>query len=90
MVVICSLSNSKIRLLLILKKHHYFIDKIFYVVLYIFFIRSDSILGCHMVMLQRAPEILQCTPPTGHVVTFHFQFLRVNKEKCINCNYETK
>ncbi len=38
-----------------------------------------------MVMLQRAPQLLQCTPPTGHVVTFHFQFLRVNKEKRIHC-----
>ncbi len=36
-----------------------------------------------MVMLQRAPQLLQYTPPTGHVVTFHFQFLRVNKEKVI-------
>lgn len=52
--------------------------------------RSDNILSCHMVMLQRAPQMLQCTPPTGHVVTFHFQFLRVNKEKLIDCNYETK
>ncbi len=25
--------------------------------------------------------MLQCTPPTGHVVTFHFHFSRVNKEK---------
>ncbi len=33
-----------------------------------------------MVMLQRAPQLLQCAPPTGHVVTFHFQFLRVNKK----------
>ncbi len=43
-----------------------------------------------MVMLQRAPQLLQCTPPMGHVVTFHFQFLRVNKEKPIHCIYETK
>ncbi len=34
--------------------------------------------------------MLQCTPPTGHVVTFQFQFLRVNKEKRIDCIYETK
>ncbi len=52
--------------------------------------RSDNILGCHMVMLQRAPQLLQCTPPMGHVATFHFQFLRVNTEKRIHCNYETK
>lgn len=52
--------------------------------------RSDNILSCHMVMLQRAPQMLQCTPPTGHVVTFHFQFLRANKEKRIHCKYETK
>ncbi len=57
---------------------------------YIFFIRSDNILGCHMVMLQHAPQMLKCTPPRGHVVTFHFQFWRVNKEKRIQCNYETK
>ncbi len=36
-----------------------------------------------MVMKQRAPQLLQYTPHTGHVVTFHFQFLRVNKEKDI-------
>ncbi len=36
-----------------------------------------------MVMLQCAPQLLQYTPTTGHVVTFHFQFLRVNKEKVI-------
>ncbi len=35
-----------------------------------------------MVMLQRAPQLLQYTPPTN-VVTFHFQFLMVNKEKVI-------
>ncbi len=39
-------------------------------------------------MLKCAPQLLQCTPPTGHVVTFHFQFLKVNKEKRIHCNYE--
>jgi len=33
---------------------------------YIFSITSDNILSCRMV-------ILQCTPPMGHVVTFHFQ-----------------
>ncbi len=65
-------------------------DKIFEFVLYIFFIRSDNILGCHMVVLQRAPQRLQYTPPTGHVVTFHFQFLRVNIEKRIHFIYETK
>ncbi len=42
-----------------------------------------------MVMLQHAPQLLQCTPSTGHVVTFHFQLLRVKKEKRIHCIYET-
>ncbi len=36
-----------------------------------------------MVKLQRAPQLLKCTPPTGHVVTFYFHFLRVNKQKRI-------
>ncbi len=35
-----------------------------------------------MVMLQCAPRRLQYTPPTN-VVTFHFQFLRVNKKKLL-------
>ncbi len=43
-----------------------------------------------MIILQHAPQMLQCTPPTGHVVTFYFQFLRVNKEKHIHLNYETR
>ncbi len=34
-----------------------------------------------MVMLQRVPQMLQCTPPTGHVVTFFFHSFGVNKEK---------
>ncbi len=42
-----------------------------------------------MVMLQRAPHMLQCTPPTGHAVTFHFHYFEVNSEKHIHCNYET-
>ncbi len=56
---------------------YYFIDKIFSFVLYILFMRPDNFLSCRMVMKQRAPQMLQCTPPTGHVVTFHFHFLKV-------------
>ncbi len=86
MVAMCSLSNSKIRLFLILKiilfeKVNNFILLTKYFSLFcvcFFFIRSDNILSCHMVMLQ-------CAPPTGHVVTFHFHRLRVNKEKHIHC-----
>jgi len=54
--------------------------------LYIIWIRLDSILNCHMVMLQCAPQIIQCTPPMGHVVTFHFHSLRVNQEKKYTVN----
>ncbi len=61
-----SLSNSKIRLF---EKVNNFIllTKYFslsFIYIYIF-IRSDYILSCHMIMLQRAPQMLQCTPPTG-------------------------
>ncbi len=31
-------------------------------------------------MILRAPQMLRCTPPTEHVVTFLFHFLRVNNE----------
>jgi len=41
---------------------------------YICLIRSDDIQSCHLVMLQ-------CTPPIGHVVTFHLHSLGVNQEK---------
>ncbi len=40
--------------------------------------RSDNVLSYHTVILQHASEMLQCTPPTGHV-TFHFHFLRIKK-----------
>ncbi len=39
--------------------------------IFIFFIRLDNILSCHMVMLQRAHQMLQCPSPMGHVVTFN-------------------
>jgi len=29
--------------------------------------------------------MLQCTPPMGHGVTFHFHSFRVNEEKSIHC-----
>ncbi len=68
MVAMCSLSNSKIRLFLILKKKVIILfEKVnnFILLTKYFFIRADNILSCHMIMLQ-------CTPPTGHVVRFHF------------------
>ncbi len=66
LVAMCSLTNSKIRLFLILKKWHYFIwgEKIFYwqnilvCLVYIFLMRSDHVLSCHTVMLQHAPQML--------------------------------
>jgi len=94
----CSLSNSKMRLFLILKKGLILFEKVnliyftkyFEFVLCIFFIRSDKMLSCHMVMLHCALQMLQCTPLTGHVVPFRFHSFGVNKEKRIHCNYETK
>jgi len=61
----------------------YFIKKIIWFDLYWFLIRQDSILSCYMVMLH-------CTPPIGHVVTFHFHSFRENREKCIHCINKTK
>ncbi len=92
----CSLSNSKMRLFLILKKGLILFEKvnliykIFEFVLCIFFIRSDKMLSGHMVMLHCALQMLQCTSLTGHVVPFRFHSFGVNKEKRIHCNYETK
>jgi len=34
--------------------------------------------------------MLQCTPPMGHVVTFHFHSFRVNQEKSIHYINKTK
>ncbi len=52
--------------------------------------RSDNILNCHLVILERAPQDVTMYPTYGACCHIHFQFLRVNKEKSIHCNYETK
>ncbi len=93
MVAMYSLSNSKITLFLILKKCHYLFEKVFFFILlseyfglscifFFFFISSDNILSCCMDVTMYAVY--------GHVVKFHFHSFGVNKEKYIQCNYETK
>ncbi len=39
--------------------------------IFIFFIRLDNILSCHMVMLQCSHQMSQCPSPMGNVVTFN-------------------
>ncbi len=57
--------------------------------IFIFFIRLDNILSCHMVMLQCSHQMSQCPSPMGNVVTFHLILLGCIK-KSIHSNYKTK
>ncbi len=58
----------KKNIILFEKKYYFIFDKIYFSLSYIFFFMgSDKVLSCHTFMLQRAPQMLQCTPPTCHI-----------------------